>query len=500
MTDSFLILTIFGTIIAIYSVLPEHRKLRINYSFGKSEKIILSVLATMIIILSILILFVSLHYETSYLFIHNFELKIIFVLEFLQIISALLIFIVFLLKVFKKRAKIKNKQNFVEKINELSNKNMYTPVITLFEENYSTISNSDTREKNPLRDAMWLKLLNYNFVKQVINLKPYFGLKIINDKDTDIYFRRKFANIYLTSLLKNKNSILYEEINYNKNLSIDRKLIGYNIPKSNRLLYTLFSNMELCRKIYVWKPIGETVIDLLDKNYMKGSDKDVYNRYQEKFMGESDELFEDAIFVGIRFFDILVIEAMYNKVNWHMWLYYYSHFVDRICRNYEINEYGNMKAEFPNAYSYLLYEIISNLKKWISLINKDTSNVKQDLKYVDCSHENGNIIKSSIICLVQCNQKILNTNKIPDSFKEYLTHMIFELYFDLVLNNKKTAQKYGKVLISCILDKIDNYGRKDERYKQYLIDFLESLDKPPIITRSKGSKELKELKNKISNS
>ncbi|MEA3254587.1 MAG: hypothetical protein U9Q22_02000, partial [Candidatus Altiarchaeota archaeon] len=107
MTDSFLILTILGAIIAIYSILPEHKKLRVGYSFGRIEKIILVILALIIILSSLSASFISLHYEKYWFPVNGFNLKVRFVIELLQAISAIAILGMFLYKLLKKKVSIK---------------------------------------------------------------------------------------------------------------------------------------------------------------------------------------------------------------------------------------------------------------------------------------------------------------------------------------------------------------------------------------------------------
>ena len=110
MTDSFLILTILGIVIAVYSVLPEHKKLRIGYSFRKLEKTSLLVSGFAIVVLSILGSFVSLHSKDSYSPINEFKLNPLFVIELIRVIAAMVILAAFLTKFSKKTVSIKNEK------------------------------------------------------------------------------------------------------------------------------------------------------------------------------------------------------------------------------------------------------------------------------------------------------------------------------------------------------------------------------------------------------
>lgn len=490
MIDPFVILTILGVVIALYSTLPEHKKLRIGYSFGKLEKVSLILSAIGIIVLFCISLFISIHCENYYTSFQGFNIKVLFIPDLLQILLATLLFGIFLCKFLGKRVPIKNEEYFLEKLDELISKRHFASALELIDENYESLLISS--DKNNLFDSIKIRLLNHEFIDQIAKIKPYFGLRIIKDEKLDLYFRGRFSNLYMASLMRNTNSILYTEIRNNQNLSYPHR---YDIPENNKIIYTLFSDDNLAKELEIWKPIGDTVIDILCEQGRK--ERDIYNEYQERLIHDPEEPLKDPIFLGVRLFDIMLTEAIYQKIDWHMWLYYYSHFVDKICKNYEINKYSQRDKEFPNVYSRILYEIISNLIDWIELIEKDTENVKQELDSVDCTHENSNIIKSSIICLVQCNQKILDTDGIPDKFKEYLTHMLFELYFNLSLSTKNISREYGEVLVCCIMGGIKGYNMRDKNYKQLLLKYLDTLDKPPILSKEGGSVKLEELKKKL---
>ncbi|GAF68446.1 unnamed protein product, partial [marine sediment metagenome] len=364
----------------------------------------------------------------------------------------------------------------------------YSCLAGLIDDNYHTIFHSGASDKENFSNKIKKELLDRQFITYIANFKPYFGLRIIIDTELD-FFIYEFADLYFEALLRNRDSALYREIENNQNLS---RLHRYSIPEGNRIIYSFFSNISLAKDLEVYRPIGDGVIDMLNEQQKK--EGDIYNEYQEGYIGER-QTFDNPIFIGIRFFDIMILEGIYQKADWHMWLYYYSYFVDKICRNYKLDKYSRPEAEFPSTYSYLLYEITSNLVDWIELIEDDTAKVKQKLEHVDCSHENNNILKSSIICLVQCSHRILDTDAIPYRFKQYLTDMMFKLYFKLALSTKKIAQEYGKVIACCI--SIQNYGKEDDAYRQLLIEYLGSFDKVPILHKNDASMILKELENRL---
>jgi hypothetical protein len=413
-------------------------------------------------------------------------MKSLFLFSLLQIISALGILVLFLHKFFKKNIHIKNEKYFIDKIDELTGTRQYASVIAMLDENFDSILNRVSKKEFSVKVEGRLK--DYRLINYIVKLKPYFGLKIISNEKTDIYFKRMFANGYIRALLKNEDSVLYKEIQNNQNLSSTNR---YILPESNAILHKLFKDITTAKNIEVWRPIGETVNDILDEQYHK--QVDIYNEYDGKIIYDYEEQFRNPIFVGIIFFDIMITEAIYQKINWHMRLYYYSYFVEKICRNYKVSEYRQEDNEYPDIYSGILYEIISNLRGWINIIEYDTEEVQQEIKYIDYNHENGNIIKSSVICLSQCIKKILCTEAISDKFKEYLTHIIINLYFNLALSTQEVSRRYGEVMIACIIHDIKGYGMRSENYKYNLMTYLDTFDTTHITNKDK----LKELKSRL---
>jgi len=147
MTDSFLILTILGLVIAIYSVLPEHKKLRIGYSFGKLEKVSLVVSGITIVGFSILTSFISLHSKDSYSPINKFSLNPLFATALVQVVAAIVILVTFLIKFLKKTVSIKNEKYLSEKVDELRYQQSYSCLAGLIEDNYYTIFHSGATKK-----------------------------------------------------------------------------------------------------------------------------------------------------------------------------------------------------------------------------------------------------------------------------------------------------------------------------------------------------------------
>lgn len=352
---------------------------------------------------------------------------------------------------------------------------------------------------NDLLENIETKLLEKDFIKQIIIFKPNLGLKIITDERLDFQFRLRFSDLFFSILLLEKNSILYREISSAKKDKSDDK---YVISENNQILYTILSPTKYDNKktliadeYAIYTSIGKTVVKLLQGQ--KKKEVDIYNEYNEKYFSVGrfkTEPFDDPVFISIKFFDILITTALFQNIKWNMGLENYYHFVKEICRNYDDNYFDPTPGQFSNIYSYFLHKIINNFIRWIKFIIDYTDEVSQPLKNDNCNHENDNIIKNSIIYLVFCSEEINDKiNKVPDNDKKVLTNEVLDLYFELILNNETEPKKYGNVLKNCLLN-------GSSLYKRSLINFLRNYHDPYKLGKYKEKYALESLMSELEGS
>jgi len=280
------------------------------------------------------------------------------------------------------------------------------------------------------------------FAIEISKVHPYFALKLFSLPNVRT---EMFLEAYFEALLQNKHSILYFEIRNCQTLA-PGPVHRYLVETSNKLLFSSLSNLQIAQDIKIYRLLSEPILSKLTWLH-KHPEEDDYNSEPEN----TDELIlESEIALAIRFFDIMVLEAINQDYEWHMWLYYFRHFTDGICKNYRpVAKYVDLEAEFPTKYSYLLYEIISTLCGWVRTIEDLPAAQKNTvLKNLRPDTENGNPIKCSILCLAQCLRTVLITASIPKKFKDYLTGCVVNLYFDLAKNQK--CEKYAEVLFNSL--------------------------------------------------
>ena len=324
---------------------------------------------------------------------------------------------------------------------------------------------SHDREKQIAKEIFRGVLLRQEFIHSVVLTRPYFGLKILA---LDIDERYEFADEYFRELISERASVLYWEVKNNQNFSGSGHL--YDLPRANRLLWFLFHDARVAEKLGVWKPIGEQMIAELDR-LNRSTDDDHYNGPLEDYHDSGQ--WECRLFVGIRFFDIMVSKAIDQNIQWHMWLYYFTHITDRVCRNYHFDpQKVDPDAEFSTPYSFLLYEMMSTLRNWINMVRElpaDQGNAV--LGATSLSHENGNPIKSSILALGECLRTILITKNITLRLKRDIGSIVLDLYFDFA--RCANLAGYAEVLRNVLV--VGGLFERHDEDPEYLGNIIRSL-------------------------
>ncbi len=282
-------------------------------------------------------------------------------------------------------------------------------------------------------------------VEAIVRQRPYLGLSFLRLHGPFLPVE-EFVTFYFRALLSTPGSVWYAELRNNTGMGTSR----YELPAENRLLRSVLEDAKVAENLNVYQPIGNFVQEELDRLVRLGRD-DEYNHDMGDFQDHG--MWRSPIWTTIFFFDIMVREALWQGVEWHMWLYYYPAFVERIVRNSDltVDPLVRPDAEWPTRYCFLLYEIISNLRGWVRALEylpRDQANVR--LERDDLEHENGNIPKSAILGLGQCFQYIVVAESLPVKFRRYLLDIAFELYF--WLRSTSGLERYGHVLALSLRD------------------------------------------------
>lgn len=282
------------------------------------------------------------------------------------------------------------------------------------------------------------------FLAALAQTRPYLGLDIIQ-VSSNTFERAAFLDAFLKELLRDPHSVFFREIENNQNVHKGR----YDIPETNRLLHFFLSDAQVAHKLGVYKPIGDFLISYLE-DLTRHPSEDIYNRVCDQEF-ENVDAWRSPVFAGIQFFDIMVKEALFQNVEWHMWLYYMQHIVEGIVRNYRLDDpLVDPAYEFPTRYGKLLYQIFSNIRGWIlalEYVPEGQANVVLKSPHVGFD-ENGNIPKSSIIAMARCLFLALSSPNLGDQTKRALAVLVFDCYFDL--RRGGISDRYAELLASAI--------------------------------------------------
>ena len=263
---------------------------------------------------------------------------------------------------------------------------------------------------------------------------------------------RDFSDAYFTSLISDTNSKLYEELkdDYNGTSSGDNRF-----PEYNRILKFLFEDACVAEQLGVWRPIGEHILKLMRSD--EPPDRDLFASLNKRVENFNQERWTNPISTGIYFFDVMVTAAAEQGVCWHMWLYYFPHFIERLEKLYDTSDPAvNPSDEFPTRSSRLIYEIFCVLRNWIRLaqtLPTDsphlTSSVfaksEDRLVYQGGFSDNGNIPVSAANALGMCMRDIVLSERIGEQFKSYMYSIVVDTIHELRVDH------WRSLLIRCIV-------------------------------------------------
>lgn len=353
----------------------------------------------------------------------------------------------------------------------------FSPAFSKSREAFSSfLSKKDSSSE--IASSITRRVLNSReYIEYLSISKPYFCLKIL---ELDISHFDDFLNFYIRSLVQNKASIFYYELEQTQNLVSNNR---YYLYENNKFLYYFFNNIRNSEKHKIYKPVGDMVCEVIDSN---DNLSNLYNKENERY--ERVERFLCPIDSSLRFFEIMILESMHQGAHWHMWLYYLRTFTKKILLRIDTDIDVDVHKEWPTPFYYLLDHIISIIFNWLDefqyIENKDPLLMEND----ELNHDNGSIPKSSVLALGIIYNMIIMCDNVTDTFK---TNMIDTAMRHL--RDTKSIETYNElntVLIKSML--FDGYH--NEKNLDYLNKFKILYEKTDHVLRY-DVRELEELLN-----
>ncbi|MFU8886623.1 MAG: hypothetical protein ACNA8O_14345 [Cyanobacteriota bacterium] len=325
----------------------------------------------------------------------------------------------------------------------------------------SRLQIASSNDSETAQDVVRRCLLNEQFVSYLAKARPYFALEVLSHEFRE---REEFMNQFLVALLHDKTSVIYHEIKHNQNCN-HAFASRYIIHDYNRLIHYFLADARVAERMEIWRPFGDFVIKLLDDQFYK-HEHHAYNGAIGSY--REDGRWRCPVNASIWFFNAMVIEALYQGIAWHMWLYYFPQFTKRILRNMDptLSDIDTL-SELPTPYHYLLNEIFEALCGWIeSGSNVPCTQENIALKSTRIDHENGNIPKSAMLALGIALREAMLSRNVDTSFRSDLLEGILRCYFDLLA--KPSMREYSMLF----QDIIANGGFSCEETQREYIDNL----------------------------
>ncbi len=449
--DAFI--AILALLIAAWAILPEYRRIRFTLVYSWLDSILLGLAFNLVLYLYYYSYFQGAGIGIPYIEISELEAnRYVFVIVlFTGVVEY------FRLKYGK--LKTKHHDKYDRFVNELLQAGKYH-ILSKFLRETSTQMAVRRDYQNLIHshsytefEGSFIRRLyeNDEYMKYLAISYPELGFDLSKPNGFSL---RMFQQKFLRSLLEAGGSDLYKEIATLNSASG----FGYDIGKHTPVLNCIFGDMKFAQNREVYRPIGNAMISELD-HLLHFPDEDQHNWEMTQDF-QKNEVGRSLLFVGERYFDIMVTEALKDGIEWHMWLYYYTYFMDRICENYSLSSKNDPTTEFPNRYSCLIDQMFSSMCGWVRAIQYvPEAQPNSVLAHIDISKENNNIPKSSLIAMGLCLKSVLKSQAIPSQFKRYMCVLTFNLYFTLreeIRHQRSDAHDYAQVLLLVLRNMMSN--------------------------------------------
>lgn len=287
------------------------------------------------------------------------------------------------------------------------------------------------------------------------NKRPYFYAKIISEfkKEKRTSFPTDFTNQFLDEIVKSKNFWLIKELKQSDNFDTGQ-------PESyffeNKLIASLIQDVSVADVNEIWRPFGENAIKEIENEFNLGQKSRLLNKYRN-----DDVLWEYCTHISIKFFNILIIEAIVQGyTGCHFWLFYYWHITQKIFTNLE-NFLPVDFEENETNYHHLILEMNDFIIHWLNLSNdKESQGIFHDI----------------LNCLGEQIHETMKSEQFGEQRKKDLLDRILRVYcnFDEKEKTSEIRTKLEEILIKpCMLTNADH------PYYGYINEVWEEFDKIP---------------------
>lgn len=452
-----LIFTLLATVVALYNILPEHRKVRVNFIIRRRrwQVWVVSLLGIIVAIyavdqyIQITATPATEVYRLSPVTIKQIKFSSRFPLVLSQILIALVLVASFVSVFFTTRFSSGDEAYLVSKLREYFNREEFGTLVDIISENYDALLYKDATSVPTAASRSRDYLLNSDFAAKHPTIAPELGIQIIGDSEISTSYKKDFTRQFLRTQVRNENSLLYREIANNQAV---KNRWSYRLESDNELLTVLLRNISLADDLVVYNAVGGSVAEILREHGTK--DRDIYLEPRLSLHQKTQYYaYFDPVFIGIRFMDLLTIRSIEENSDWHLGLNEYMTFTRLICDNYEITPAHDPSQEWSNDYEMFLYNIFQAILDSISVVEYESDNESEYSIGLDTINDEwtGSVAKSAVVCLFICHWNVVTCPAIPDEFKDYISEMIFLTWLSLREHNiTELPYWYGKQMEYCL--------------------------------------------------
>lgn len=232
-----------------------------------------------------------------------------------------------------------------------------------------------------------------------------------------------FQDEFFNALLANEASVLYSELKNSQNFGKGGHRLA--LPDENRLLSFYCVEIDVAARLGVYRSVGETVLARIDADEVL--EKKLNGRlltFQE--VGKH----HDPVSAGIRFFRIMVLEGLHQRIADHLWLHYMPFFASRLVDRAREARPEDENHEFPTPLAYLLYEVIDATAVWV----RDADALTKPGEELLPDHPDGNHVHISFEAaeaIGRVIKPILMSPRVPHRLKQQLLGMALTTLRDL---------------------------------------------------------------------
>lgn len=375
----------------------------------------------------------------------RFEFETRFPLILSQILTSVVLLVSITMVFFCSIAKTGDESYLTAKIREYFNREDYGILVDIISDNYNILLHQDSTPVPGSASRVRDYLLESNFAETHPKIAPELGVRIIEDDRIDLSFKKDFTRKFLNTQVRTDNSLFSRELSENQIIEDRWK---YPIQDGNKILSALLTDLSKAEDLVVYNAVGSPVTDILrEHRYMD------YDPYYEPRLTPGNESFNDPVYTGIRFIDLLMVEAIQENSDHHMGLTELMSINRAICNNYDITSASDPNSEWPNDYAFFLYSIFEVLIDWMRIVEYEKDNPSAySIELSKISNEwTGSVVKSVVVCLFICHKEVLTAPDISDEYKDYISMMIFRQWLSLrEYDITELPYWYSKLMANCL--------------------------------------------------